>query len=132
MVVGLVATIAPFSGTYQIAHETVRLHLALIGSSIYEYRSITGQWPARIQDLAKTSLPLKCRYWKLELDDEVFVIVWHKDLKPDPKVNGRHILAYHNKGLIATMGHRWVCRGDLSTEYIPTEDLRDYLQKLKK
>ena len=63
-------------------------------------------------------------------DDEAIVIVWHKNLKPDPKDNDGHILIYHNKGLIAERGQSWVCWGDLRTEYIKTDDLRAYLKNL--
>jgi hypothetical protein len=103
----------------------------MIGASIYEYHALTGKWPARIDDLAKTSLPAQSPYWKYMLDDQQFVIVWDRTLKPDPKDNAGRILVYHNKGLIATQGQSWVCRGDLRTEYIKTEDLRAYLDYLK-
>ena len=122
---------SPFSGVRDVAHEATRLHLGLYGSSIYEYHAATGKWPTEIGDLAMTSLPAKSPYWKVMLDDDVDVIVWHKTLKPDPKDNAGQILVYHNKGLIATMGRTWVCWGDLRTEYIKTEDLRDYLNNLK-
>ena len=56
---------------------------------------------------------------------------YHKTLKPDPKDNAGDILVYHNKGLISERGQSWVCRGDLRTEYIKTEDLRAYLNNLK-
>jgi hypothetical protein len=121
----------PFSGVSEVAHESTRLHLGFFGSSIYEYHAATGKWPTQIGDLAMTSLPAKSPYWKAILDDEVDVIVWHKTLKPDPRDNADHILAYHNKGLIATQGQTWVCWGDLRTEYIMTEDLRKYLTNLK-
>ena len=120
-----------FSGVSDVAHESTRLHLSFFGSSIYEYHAATGKWPTQIGDLVMTSLPAKSPHWKLMLDDEVDVIVWHKTLKPDPKDNASHILAYHNKGVIATQGQTWVCWGDLRTEYIKTDDLRAYLKNLK-
>jgi len=46
---------ARFYSLSDISHESIRLHLALLGSSIYEYRAKTGQWPARAEDLAQTS-----------------------------------------------------------------------------
>jgi hypothetical protein len=128
-VVTLVAAFGRFGGTQDVAHESTRLHLRLFGASIYEYHALTGKWPTLNGDLAMTSLPAKSRYWWKILDDKVDVIVWHQDLKPDPKDNAGHILAYHNKGLIAALGQSWVCWGDLRTEYIRTEDLRDNLQK---
>ena len=120
----------PFAGVSDVAHKTVQIHLDLTGSSIYEYRAITGRWPTRNDDLALTSLATKSPYWKYQLDEELIVIVWHKTLKPDPKDNADHIVAYYNKGLISEQGRSWVCWGDLRTEYIKTEDLRAYLVKL--
>jgi hypothetical protein len=81
--------------------------------------------------LAKTSLPVKSPHWRTLLDDDVAVIVWRKNLQPNPKDNGGQNLVYHNKGLIAERGQSWVCWGDLHTEYLKTEDLRAYLNKLK-
>jgi len=121
----------PFSGISEVAHESVRLHLNLTGSSIYEYRARKGQWPSQNDDLALTSLPTVSPHWKYELDEELIVIVWHKALKPNPKDNADEILAYYNKGLISEQGQSWVLWGDLRTEYIKTEDLRAYLNKLK-
>ena len=63
--------------------------------------------------------------------DETTVVVWHKNLKADPKDNAGLILAYHNKGLYARLGRVWVCWGDLRTEYIKVEDLRANLQTNK-
>ncbi len=136
LVAGAVAVVlvvirGPSSGVQDVAHEATRLHLGFYGSSIYEYHAATGKWPTQSGDLAMTSLPAKSPYWKSMLDDEVDVIVWHKALKPDPKDNAGHILVYHNKGLISERGQSWVCWGDLRTEYIKTEDLREYLKKLK-
>ena len=121
----------PFSGVSEVAHESVRLHLNLTGSSIYEYHAKTGQWPTQIGDLALTSLPTVSPYWRYLLDEELIVVVWHKTLKPNPKDNADHILTYYNKGLISERGQSWVCWGDLRTEYVKTEDLRAYLKKLK-
>src|SRR5262245_7557232 len=124
-------TLGSFWGLRDVAHDSTRLHLNLFGSSIYEYHASTGKWPMQNGDLAFTSLPALRPYWKQMLDDEVDVIVWHKTLKPDPKDNAGHVLAYHNKGLISQGGRSWVCWGDLRTEYIKTEDLREYLRSLK-
>jgi hypothetical protein len=129
--IALVIIRGPFSGGEDVAHEAVRLHLGLYGSSIYEYHATTGKWPTQIDDLEKTSLPVKSPYWRSWFENDAMIIVWHKNLKPDPKDNARHILAYHDKGLIAEGGHKWVCWGDLRTEYLKTEDLRAYLKNLK-
>ncbi len=77
----------PFSGVREIAHKSIRLHLSLFGSSIYECYSATGKWPTHVGDLTSTSLPAKSPYWKYLLDAEVDVIVWHKTLNPNPKDN---------------------------------------------
>jgi hypothetical protein len=127
----LIFSRGPFSGVEDVAHETVRLHLDLFRSSIYEYHANTGKWPSQIDDLEMTSLPIKSPYWRSWFADDAVVIVWHKNLKPVPKDNACHILAYHNKGLIAQGGQKWVCWGDLRKEYIKTEELRAYLKNLK-
>jgi hypothetical protein len=129
--VALVVFLGPFSGVRDVAHEYAQLHLRLTASSIYEFHAATGKWPTQIDDLGKTSLPAKSPHWKTLLDDEVIVVVWHKTLKPDPKDNDGQILAYYNKGLISERGQSWVCWGDLRTEYIKTQDLRAYLNRLK-
>jgi hypothetical protein len=112
-----------------VAHQSIQVWLRLYGDAIYEYRSITGKPPSLIDDLARTSLPQRFRYWRQMSDDEAIVIVWHKNLKPDPKDNAGLILAYHNKGLYAQLGRVWVCWGDLRTEYIKRDDLRAHLQR---
>ena len=123
-----VAVALLFYSASDTSHSTLQLHLRLLGSSVYEYHARTGIWPAKTDDLAQTSLPQTSPYWKWELDNEVFVIVWPKDLKPEPKDNADAILAYHNKGLLANLGRVWVCLGDLRTEYIKTEELGAKLQ----
>jgi hypothetical protein len=131
LAIALVFSRGPFSGVEDVAHEAVRLHLSLYGSSIYEYHATTGKWPRQIDDLEKTSLPAKSPYWRSWFVDDAMVIVWHKNLNPDPRDNARHILAYHDNGLIAEGGKKWVCWGDLRTEYIKTEELEAYLNNLK-
>ena len=111
-----------------VVHQAIQIWLRLYGAAIYEYHSKTGKFPSQIDDLAKTSMPQQFRYWKQTLDAECIVIVWHKNLKADPKDNAGVILAYHNKGLYARLGRVWVCWGDLRTEYIKIEDLRAQLQ----
>jgi hypothetical protein len=116
--------------TTDMANSTTQLHLQLLGSSVYEYHGKTGRWPTRIDDLAQTSVA-QSGYWKWALEEEVVVIVWRKDLRPDPEDNGDVILAYHNKGLIAELGRVWVCWGDLRTEYVKTDDLRARLETVE-
>jgi hypothetical protein len=109
------------------SHQAIQFYLRLYGAGIYEYHAQTGRWPTCPDDLAVTSLPRRTPYWKALLQDEVDVIVWHPDLKPDPKDNAGVLLAYHNKGLYARLGRVWVCWGDLRTEYIRAEDLQAHL-----
>ena len=117
------------SGITDMAHESIRVHLALDGAAVYEYQARTGEWPSRIDDLATTSLPVQSPYWRQILDDEVNVIVWPKGFDPDPRKNAGRALAYHNKGTLATSGHVWVCFGDLRTEYVATDELKALLQR---
>jgi hypothetical protein len=57
-VIGLVVLIAArFYSLRDISSEAIRLHLHLLGSSIYEYHEKTGRWPVRAEDLAQTLLP---------------------------------------------------------------------------
>src|ERR1039457_4267374 len=39
-----------------VAHQAMQYQLRLFGSAMYEYHSATGQWPASLDDLARTSL----------------------------------------------------------------------------
>ncbi len=130
LVVGAIALVVVmlfFSGTTQVAHEALQYELKAIGQSIYEYHANTGQWPSGPEDLQKTSLGVRLRYWEPALRNGSMVIVWHDDLKADPKDNADVILAYHNRGLLADMGWQWVCWGDLRTEYISSKRLRAVL-----
>jgi hypothetical protein len=65
----------PFSGGTDLAHEAVRLHLNIFGSSIYEYHATTGKWPTQIDDLEKTSLPVTSPYWRSWFVYDAMVIV---------------------------------------------------------
>ena len=127
----LLVAFADFYSLSDISNHAIRLHLRLIGSSIYEYHTKTGLWPTRVEDLAETSLPLQSPYWRVMIESGTNVVVWHDDLKPDPKDNADLILAYHNRGLLAWLGRQWVCWGDLRTEYITTRQLRAKLQGVK-
>lgn len=121
----------PFGTITDVAHESAQLHLHLTASSLYEYRERTGKWPTKNADLALTSLPSVSPYWKTILDEGVIVIVWDKTWKAKPADNADRILAYYAKGQISERGQSWVCWGDLRTEYIKTEDLHAYLDKMK-
>jgi hypothetical protein len=121
--VAFVVALLFFSGTTQVADESLKYELNALGQSIYEYHAATGQWPSRPDDLARTSLPLRLHYWRSGLENGSIVIVFHDNLKPDPRENSSVVLAYHNKGLRAWLGRQWVCWGDLRTEYISTTRL---------
>jgi hypothetical protein len=127
VLVALVAGLA-FYSLSDIGHQALQLHLELYGSSIYEYHARTGQWPSSADDLARTSLPEKSPHWKTMLDNGTIVIVWPRNLQSDPRNNPGVILAYHNRGLLASMGRVWVCWGDLRTEYIGSADLQSHLR----
>jgi hypothetical protein len=117
-----------FSGTTQVANEALQYQLQVIGRSIYEYHAKTGQWPDKVDDLDATSIGIGLRYWKPIIQNGSIVIVWHDKLHPDPKDNAGVILAYHNEGLLAWMGRKWVCWGDLRTEYLSSRQVRDVLK----
>jgi hypothetical protein len=135
LLAGLIAVAAlglfrdPVGGVSGVAHEAVRLHLRLTGSSVYEYHARFGRWPTRTDDLAKTSLPAVSPHWRYELDEGLIVVVWPTDWKPAPKDNADRVLAYYAKGLISERGRMWVCWGDLRIEYVETDALRAYLNE---
>ena len=110
-----------------ISNQTISYRLKVLGAGIYEYYSVTGQWPASAADLAKTSMALQLRYWEDDLQTGRVVVLWPRNLKPNPLDNGSRILAYFNGGLISTFGN-WVCWGDSRTEYLPTEKLQTILK----
>lgn len=110
-------------GITSVAHETARLHLRMFGESIYEYHAKTGQWPARAEDFAGTRMTIISPHWRSMLDSGAIVIVWRNDLKPEPRENANAILAYYDTGLISSFGRKWVCWGDLRTEYVKTDQL---------
>lgn len=123
----LVAVMLSFSGVTEVADESLQYELNAFGQSFYEYHAATGQWPSSPDDFDKTSLSLRQHYWRPVVDNGSIVLVWHDHLKPDPRDNAGVILAYHNRGLRAWMGHQWVCWGDLRTEYISSKRLQTVL-----
>jgi hypothetical protein len=120
-----------FSGPSQVAQEALQYQLKAIGQSIYEYHTLTGQWPTHIDDLEKTTLGARLRYWKPILENGSIVVVWHDHLNDNPADNRDVVLAYHNKGTLAMMGRQWVCWGDLRTEYVDTKTLKAALNASK-
>ena len=106
LLLGLMLPVVRYLNRSDVAHQAIRIWLEHFGSSIYEYHSKTGQWPSETADLAKTSWPQQFRYWKQVLDDETIVVVWHKNLKADPKDNA-------GRWLITTKVVRpaWSCLG---------------------
>jgi len=107
-----------------VPHQTIRLHLRLTASSIYEFRNTAGRWPTAADDLASTSLPQISPYWKTLIENGTVVIAWRGDLKPNPKENAALVMTYNNAGLFSKQGRVWVCWGDLRTEYVKEEELR--------
>jgi hypothetical protein len=116
-----------FSGTTDLAHESIKYELHAIGQSIYEYHNMTGRWPSTADDLERTSLSLRQHYWQATIQNGSVVIVWNDHLSADPAENRNVVLAYHNKGTLAMTGYQWVCWGDLRTEYLSSKRLRAVL-----
>lgn len=111
-------------GLWDISISTTRYDLQLFGASIYEFHDRFGRWPSSADDLGRTSLPEKMPHWNTVLSIGTVVIVWPKDMDAAPSKNANLVLAYHQRGLISAFGHKWVCWGDLRTEYIPDSRLR--------
>jgi hypothetical protein len=110
-----------------IAHQSMQIQLQLFGSAMYEYHAATGRWPSNLDDLARTSLPVKSYVWRQTATAIVFL--WPQDLKPDPKDNSGVLLAYWKGGLFNEMGRVWVCWGDLRTEHMLESELRARLSR---
>jgi hypothetical protein len=64
------------------------------------------KWPRQIDDLEKTSLPAKSPYCGLGLSIMPWSLFGTRNLNPNPRDNAGHILAYHDKGLIAKGGKK--------------------------
>jgi hypothetical protein len=132
---GIVAIVIRIAWDYfdreSIPHESIRLHLQLTASSIYEFHQTAGRWPAKIDDLALTSLPLRSPYWRTLIENGSVAIAWRSDLKPNPKDNAALVMTYNNVGLFSKLGRVWVCWGDLRTEYVKEEELRAKLAGLR-
>ena len=122
----LLAWLARFTWDYfdygSVAHQAMQVQLKLFGAAMYEYHSATGRWPASLDDFERTSLPQHSYVWRQTAS--TLVLLWPKDLKPDPKDNARVLLAYDGGGLFNKLGRVWVCWGDLRTEHMRERDLR--------
>jgi len=114
----------------EIGNHASRLHLELIGTSLYDYRARTGQWPTQASDLAITELPRQCPHDIGLIERGSYLVVWPRDLDLDRAKNAHRILVYENgTGLRDWVsGKRWVCWGDLRVEYIEHSRLEAALQ----
>ena len=109
-------------GTTDVAIQSIQFDLGKIGASIYEAHARRGRWPADIADLEGTEY-LRMPYRRKILEDGLFVVVWHRDLDPDPAANRDRILAYDNGSLFARLGLIWACRGDLRIDRIRAAEI---------
>jgi hypothetical protein len=112
-----------------IPHEAIRYWIKAYAESYYEFHAKTGRWPTSLDDLGQTTLPVRYPLWRSSPDLQVFL--WPQDLKDDPKENASRILVYYRKGLISEMGRKWVCFGDLRTEFVKDKDLEALLNASK-
>ena len=105
-----------------IATKSIRFELRKIGECVYEAHSKSGKWPAQIADLEGSEY-LKMPYRRTMLEERVFVVVWQRDLDPNPEVNRKQVLAYDNSSLLSRFGKVWVCRGDLRIERMSEREM---------
>ena len=125
VIFGVVA-IAFAIGQIDIAVRSIRMELGWIGRSIYEARARNGAWPERIADLEGTEY-LKLPERRTLLEQGLFVIVWPGNLDPKAEANRERILAYDAKSMLSRFGRVWVCRGDLSVEWMRSADVHGRL-----
>ena len=104
------------------ANLAMQVQLKMFGNAMYEYHSKTGRWPAQLDDLAQTSLPVKSHVWRQTATTIVFL--WPQNLNSEAKDNANLLLAYWNGGLYNKLGRVWVCWGDLRTEHLKYSHLR--------
>ncbi|MEZ5395286.1 MAG: hypothetical protein R2724_21040 [Bryobacterales bacterium] len=122
--VGLAATSCGLPGSMEeVATESVRSDLRVLGESIYEAHARDGHWPASLEDLEGTAY-LRMPERREALMEGVYVVLWPRGLDADPTRNADHVLAYHNAGLLAQGDRVWVCLGDLETVLMDAEDAR--------
>ena len=117
------AAIAFVYAQVDIATKSIQFDLRKIGESVYEAHSKTGQWPAKIADLAGTEY-LEMPHRRTLLEEGLFVVVFHWDLDPSPAANRDRVLAYDNGSLLSRLGTVWACRGDLRVERLRAEEVR--------
>ncbi len=125
-VVVLVLILANRTGTSRVADEATQWHLRKIAESVYEYYALTGTWPSNPNDLRKTSLA-KLPHDIPMIENGNFVVIWGRDLKPNPADNAKRALVYAHMGPIRH-GWKWVCWGDFRMEYMSEEQLQTVLQ----
>ena len=104
-----------------------QLHLRKIAGSVYEYHGLTGKWPTDAKDLLITSLAREVPLDISLIQDQLYVVIWSQDLKPDPKDNAERVLVYAKGGPLRR-GWKWVCWGDFRMEYMSEEQLQAALQ----
>ncbi len=101
-------------------YDDMGLALQDIGYSVYSYHKQTGRWPTQGDSILIEPAHSMIR-------NRVVVVVWHVNLRSDPKQNRDAILAYQAKGLRTWLGFTYVCRGDLRTEIITQWQLHNAL-----
>lgn len=110
----LIAIVLTIYSVFNTTSRAIEHQTASIGESIYEYHRKTGQWPKEVDDLAKTSL---APHYIEAIKRQYSTVVWHQDLKPDPKDNAERILVYHNGGWLPQLWGVCTCWGDLRIDY---------------
>ena len=86
-----------------LVRHVLRFDLKILGESIYQARTQSGNWPETIEDLAGTEY-LKMPYRRQGLENGQFIIVWPKDLDVDPAKNPDAILTYDNRTVLSRLG----------------------------
>ncbi|HEU5334486.1 MAG TPA: hypothetical protein VFU27_00905 [Terriglobales bacterium] len=103
------------------ANVAMQEQLKLFGRAMYEYHAETGQWPSMVDDLAHTTLAARSHVWRQTASG--VVLLWPRQLSPEPKDNSNVLLAYWNAGLYNRLGKVWVCWGDLRTQRMSKSEL---------
>ncbi|SRR6266496_4275035 len=98
-------------------HKNMARALNSIGESIYLYHKEIGRWPTEAGYI-------RTEPERRMVQHGTIVVVWHVNLRSDPKQNSGAILAYQAKGLRTWLGFTYVCWGDLRTEIMTQWQLR--------
>jgi hypothetical protein len=106
-----------------VAIDSIRFDLRMIGQSVYQARARSGKWPDSIEDLEGTAY-LELPHRRALLEERRYVIVRGQGLDPDPAENRDRVLAYDNGSLFSRFGGGWACRGDLRVEYVDVDELK--------